>query len=125
MIEITQHYTNPARTEPPSEELPIIVEFVAVGDEPIEEPVVQGVPPTLPSGGSFRFVQEDELEAEAQQPTESASWPEQANEQPAEVEITETITEVNINGHAVIEDTVTITTTQEVHLRTALKGITC
>ena len=42
------------------------------------------------------------------------SWQEQADDQPAEVEVTETVTEVNINGHHVIEDTVTITTTQEV-----------
>lgn len=105
---------NPPQQEAPLEEAPIVVEFVATVEEPVEESVVQGVPPSLASGGSFTFVQDDELEAEPQQPTEPPSWPQQTEEQPVEIEITERITEVNLDGHNIVEDTVTITTTQEV-----------
>lgn len=100
----------------------MIVEFVAVEEELVEEPAVQGLPSSLShGGGSFRFVQEDELEAEAQEA--EPGWQDQAEEeQLAEVEVTETITELNVNGHTLIQDTVTITTTEEVcslahHLR--------
>lgn len=83
------------------------MEFIA--PEPVEEPPVLGLPSSVgATGGSFRFVQEDELEAEP----EPTTW----SEQPAEVDIQETITEVTVNGHTIVEDQITITTTQEVRL---------
>ena len=82
------------------------VEFVAV-EEPVEESevVIQGVPASAGVGGCFTFVQDDELEAEQEQEAEPSD---------EDVEIVQTVTDVNIGGHHIVEETLTITTTHEV-----------
>lgn len=64
-------------------------------------------------------MQEDELEANpelSQSAVEQQEWVQVSESEapPAEVEITETTTEVHVNGHAVVQETTTITTTVEV-----------
>lgn len=105
--DITYQFLNPRPQTPPTAE-PAVVEFL-IEDAPEETPdlLVGGMPLTIATtANSFQFVQDDELEAELVQQEEE--------EQPADVEVTETITEVTVNGHTVVEDTVTVTTTTEV-----------
>ncbi|KAF7793779.1 hypothetical protein EIP86_004900 [Pleurotus ostreatoroseus] len=122
--EITDLFLNPPRAPtPPVEEAP--VEFIIAEAAPEElepEPAVLGLPPSLaPAVGSFRFVQEDELaaeleaEIEAQVEAEVEAELEQlqpVEEPPVEVEVEETVTEVN--GHTVVEETITVTAPAEV-----------
>ncbi|OSD04029.1 hypothetical protein PYCCODRAFT_1364691 [Trametes coccinea BRFM310] len=115
IVEIKEQFLHPPPKEVQEAEEPTETIFVA---EQVEAPIA-GLPSTLSSTGAINFILTDELaEAEADQSTESAEWVDvQAQpepEQPAEVEITETITEAQVNGHTIVEDTVTITTTTEV-----------
>ena len=58
---------------------------------------------------------DDELEAEAQEQALQEleeQLEEQAQPDVAVTEVTETVTELNVNGHRVVEDTVAITTTE-------------
>lgn len=92
---------------------------VAVTEEP--EVTVTGLPPSLGTAGSFHFMQEDELAGQAEEPNfEEAEWVERPDvasepepEQPAKVEVVETVVEADVNGH-VVEDSVTVTATSEV-----------
>ena len=86
-----------------------------------EETPVSGIPPSAGPSGEIRFIMTDELaeaeaEAEAESQPDGGEWVEVAptENEPAEVEVTETIVEAQINGHTIVEDTVTITTTTEV-----------
>ena len=82
------------------------------------EPAVGGLPPSLapPTASAFNFVQEDELEADE-------VGQEEVEEVPVEVDVEETVTSINVNGHTIVEDSVTITTTTEVRLNlNAYKG---
>ena len=60
-----------------------------------------------PTASAFNFVQEDELEADE-------VGQEEVEEVPVEVDVEETVTSINVNGHTIVEDSVTITTTTEV-----------
>jgi hypothetical protein len=108
---------NPRPQTPPVADTPPTVEFIAndAQEEPVDQPV-GGLPPSIaiaPSS-SFQFVQDDELEAEAQEQVLQEPEAEVQEAQPdVEVtEVTETVTELNVNGHRVVEDTLTITTTE-------------
>lgn len=81
------------------------MEFVAA-EEPAQEleVVIQGVPASAGVGGSFTFVQEDELEVEQ----------EEAEPSDDDVEIIQTVTEADIAGHHIVQESLTITTTHEV-----------
>ena len=81
------------------------MEFVAV-DEPAQETdvVIQGVPASAGAGSSFTFVQEDELQAEQ----------EEAEPSDDDVEIIQTVTEIHTEGHNIVQESLTITTTHEV-----------
>ena len=69
-----------------------------------------------PTASAFNFVQEDELEADE-------VGQEEVEEVPVEVDVEETVTSINVNGHTIVEDSVTITTTTEVRLNLdAYKG---
>lgn len=93
----------------------ITAEVPAEESEPEPEPAVGGLPPSVGPTTVLRFMQEDELAQEV--PSEQPS----PEEVPVTVEVEETIAEVNVNGHAVVEETVTITTTTEVsHLKGCL-----
>ncbi|KIP06605.1 hypothetical protein PHLGIDRAFT_451136 [Phlebiopsis gigantea 11061_1 CR5-6] len=101
--DITYQFLNPSPPTPPTVE-PALVEFLT-GEAPEEtlDIPVGGLPlSAAPAASSFQFVQDDELEVE-----------EEEEEEPVEIEVTETVTEVAVNGHIVIQDTVTITTTTE------------
>ncbi|KAI0695550.1 hypothetical protein BC835DRAFT_1414834 [Cytidiella melzeri] len=106
LLEITQLFTNPPPSvEPASVEPQVVVEFI-IPEEPAQEDVViQGVPASAGVGSSFTFVQEDELEGEDQEDQEPSD---------DDVEIIQNVTEVTANGHSFVQETVTITTTQEV-----------
>lgn len=105
--EITDLFLNPPRAPTPEPE-EVTVEFIAP-EQPTEEaehePAVGGLPPLPGPTGSFRFVQEDEL---AEEETEQAQ-----EEQAVEVDVEETTTSVNVNGHTIVEESVTFTTTTE------------
>ncbi|GJE94905.1 hypothetical protein PsYK624_110810 [Phanerochaete sordida] len=109
--DITYAFLNPRVPTPPVEP-----EFLA-SETPIEaaaaDVAVGGLPSTIAPTASFQFVQEDEL-ADEEEALEEALAEAIGEEAPADVELTETITEVTVNGHTVIEDTVTVTTTTEV-----------
>ncbi|CDO76730.1 hypothetical protein BN946_scf184796.g24 [Trametes cinnabarina] len=114
IIEIKEQFLNP----PPKEvqEAPEPTEPVFVAKE-VEAPI-GGLPSTISSTGAINFILTDELaEAEAEQSVESAEWVDVQGqpepEQPAEVEITETITEAQVNGHTLVEESVTVSTTSE------------
>ncbi|TFK94620.1 hypothetical protein K466DRAFT_292806 [Polyporus arcularius HHB13444] len=86
-------------------------------------PSVIGLPPTVGTSGGIHFIMTDELaEEEAELETEaqadSGDWVavEAAveAEPPAQVEISETVVEAEINGQAVIEESIIMTTTTEV-----------
>ncbi len=87
---------------------------------PVETPSVGGVLPTISTSGGIHFIMTDELAeaaAEAENQPEVNEWVDvqgPVDPEPAEVEVTETIVEAQVNGHRVVEDTVTITTTTEV-----------
>ncbi|KAI0686374.1 hypothetical protein BC835DRAFT_1420472 [Cytidiella melzeri] len=84
---ITQLFTNPPPSvEPASVEPQVVVEFI-IPEEPAQEDV------------------EDELEGEDQEDQEPSD---------DDVEIIQNVTEVTANGHSFVQETVTITTTQEV-----------
>lgn len=122
-MEITYQSLDPPQAPSPSEP-------AAEVEQPDAEPeaVVTGLPSSLGTSASLRFVVDDELEAEPEAPPaaleQSTEWvhvQEAEAEveadpapQPAEVEVTETVTEVNVNGHAVVEDSVTVTTVTEI-----------
>lgn len=61
-------------------------------------------------------MQEDELEAATEELQQSTSdWVQVHNEpEPEQVEVTEIRTEVDVNGHSVVEGSVTVTTISEV-----------
>ena len=61
------------------------------------------------STSAFNFVQEDELEAE------EIVQDQEAEEVPVTVDVEETVTSINVNGHTIVEDNVTITATSEVN----------
>ena len=101
--------------------------------EPIQEqpPVEELVPPVTVSGishtittpGGIHFIMTDELaeeeaEADAAGSADNNEWVDVQGaaevEQPAEVEVTETVVEAQVNGHTVVEESVTVTTTTEV-----------
>ncbi|KAI0949462.1 hypothetical protein AcW1_009068 [Taiwanofungus camphoratus] len=120
--EITQIMLNPPSVPTPPSESPDEQpgeSSVAVTEEP--EVTVTGLPPSLGTAGSFHFMQEDELAGQAEEPNfEEAEWVERPDvasepepEQPAKVEVVETVVEADVNGH-VVEDSVTVTATSEV-----------
>jgi hypothetical protein len=80
------------------------VELVVTQEPMPEDVVIQGVPPSAGIGSSFTFVQEDELEGE------------QEDREPSDddIEIIQNVTEIAANGHAIVQESITITTTQEV-----------
>lgn len=87
------------------------MEFIIAEALPEEdEPVVLSLPPIPAPTGNFRFVQEDELE------TEEPTQPEPVEETAVDIEVEETVTSIDPNGNAVVEETVTITTTTEVRI---------
>ncbi|KAL4248469.1 hypothetical protein ABKN59_007865 [Abortiporus biennis] len=104
LASIYNEILNPTSVEEPTTVEELVVEEVVAVEVP-----VGGLPSDLPPTG-FRFVQDDELEQEAPAVPESdqGEWV-QVNQ---EVEVTETISEVNVNGQTVVEDTITITTTE-------------
>ena len=108
--EITDLFFNPPRVPTPPAET---IEFIAT-EVPVEEespaPVVGGLPPSVGTTGAFRFVQEDELALE-DVPVEQTQQPEEA---PVEVNVEETHAEADVNGHTVVEESVTVTATTEV-----------
>lgn len=87
---------------------------------PVETPLVGGVPPTISTSGGIHFIMTDELAeaaVEAETQPEGNEWVDvqgPVDPEPAEVEVTETVIEAQVNGHTVVEDTLTITTTTEV-----------
>ena len=87
---------------------------------PVETPSVGGVPPTISTSGGIHFIMTDELadaSVEADTQPEGNEWVNvqgPVDPEPAEVEVTETVIEAQVNGHTVVEDTLTITTTTEV-----------
>ncbi|KAL6310485.1 hypothetical protein BKA93DRAFT_924673 [Sparassis latifolia] len=123
LIEITHAYMNPpsaAQEEPPQE--PVEETLTEAVEEP--EVTVTGLSSTLPStigtSGSFHFMQEDELEQPGEPNFEGeAEWVERAdisgeqNPQPApEVEVVETVVETN--GHVVVEESVSVSTSVKI-----------
>ncbi|KAI0371149.1 hypothetical protein BV20DRAFT_965824 [Pilatotrama ljubarskyi] len=115
ILEIKDQFLHPPPPQPKAAEEP--QEPVAEAEEVPAS--VSGIPSTIGTSGGINFILTDELaEAEAENPAESGEWVDvQAQpepEQPAEVEITETVTEAQVNGHTVVEESVTITTTTEV-----------
>ncbi|KAH9855194.1 hypothetical protein C2E23DRAFT_751794 [Lenzites betulinus] len=116
ILEIKEQFLNPPPQKPtePEEE---IEEAPAVSEETPTS--VTGVPSAISTIGGINFILTDELaEAETENVQDSGEWVDvQAQpepEQPAEVEITETVVTAEVNGHAVVEESVTITTTTEV-----------
>lgn len=109
--------------DPPQQPAPVEVDH----EEPVVEesaPPVSGISHTLTTPGGIHFIMTDELaeteaeaEAEAVGQADNSEWVDvQAAaeaEQPAEVEIIETVVEAQINGHTVVEESVTVTTTTE------------
>ena len=117
LAEIIQIFDNP----PPEDETPASQHQSIEESEsaPTPDIPVGGLPPSLAaSGGSFHFMQEDELEANpelSQSVVEQQEWV-QVHEIEIEtpnVEVTET-TEVHVNGNVAIEETTVVTTTAEV-----------
>ena len=108
LVEITQLFLNPPAVEEPAVEEPVVEESFEV----VEIPVV-ALPSAVPAGGSFHFMQEDEL-AQTEPEPEPEVTPEEAVEESTTVEVVDTVVETEVNGHAVVEETVTVTTTTEV-----------
>lgn len=112
---------NPPRPDTPPNEPPVVVEFIATEEIEDSQPAVLGLPPSLAPQASFRFVQDDELEVEAQaeaaeEAEAQSGWQEQLDQVTPEVEVSENITELTVNGHTIVQDTITITTTAEVSI---------
>ena len=102
----------PVQSPPPPEPQPHPV------DESDIAPV-SGIPPTVGASEGIRFMMADELaEVEAEVEAATGTQPEsewvEVEAKPPAVEITETVVETEMNGHTVVEDVVTITTTTEV-----------
>ncbi|KAI0655963.1 hypothetical protein C8Q70DRAFT_922658 [Cubamyces menziesii] len=119
ILEIKDRFLNPPPEEPREAEEP--QESADVDAVSVDPPVsVAGIPSTIGSSGGINFIVTDELaEDENEQVAEVASeWvdvqPQPVAEKPVEVEITETVTEAEVNGHAVVEESITVTTTTEV-----------
>ncbi|KAI0356158.1 hypothetical protein OH77DRAFT_1423757 [Trametes cingulata] len=115
ILGIKDQFLHPAPPQPKEAEEP----QEAVPESEDVPASVSGIPSTIGTSGGINFILTDELaEAEAENPVESGEWidvqAQPAPEQPAEVEITETVTEAQVNGHAVVEESITITTTTEV-----------
>lgn len=94
-------------------------------------PSVIGVPHTIGTSGGIHFIMTDELaeeqveaeaepQAEAEAPVDTGDWVNVEGaveaEPAAHVEITETVIETDVDGRAVVEESVTVTTTTEVSL---------
>ncbi|THH00884.1 hypothetical protein EW026_g1695 [Hermanssonia centrifuga] len=124
-MDITELFLDPPRPASPvdedvdeeeEEEETVIVDFISseVPTEGVPGPAVGGLPPTAgPTNGGFTFVQEDELETTEPEPDQS-QWVDQVEEHSTEVEVLETVTEINVNGHTFVEDSVVVTTTTEI-----------
>ncbi|KAI0081860.1 hypothetical protein K474DRAFT_1655725 [Panus rudis PR-1116 ss-1] len=121
LLEIVQLFMNPP--QPPTPEPEPAASLVHEEPTPVPDLSVGGLPSAIGNSGSFRFVVDDELEAEEQNPEpaleQSTEWVHVHGEetgpvQSAEVEVSETITAVEVNGHTLVEDTVAVTTTTEV-----------
>ncbi|KAI0645378.1 hypothetical protein C8Q79DRAFT_911104 [Trametes meyenii] len=116
IVEIKEEFLHPPpkpaqEPEQPQESTPFFDESAAS---------VSGIPSTVGASGGINFILTDELaEAEVEQPVEGGEWvdvqaqPEPEPEQPTGVEVTETVTELEVNGHAVVEESITVTTTME------------
>ncbi|KAI0674982.1 hypothetical protein C8Q78DRAFT_965152 [Trametes maxima] len=114
IVEIKEEFLHPPpkpaqEPEEPREIIPFLDDSAAS---------VSGVPSTVGTSGGINFILTDELaEAEEEQPVESGEWvnvqAQPEPEQPAEVEVTESTTELKINGHAVVEESIAVTTTTE------------
>lgn len=114
--EIQQQFLFPESRPEPAE---------IVQEEPVAEessPSVTGVPHTIAVSGGIHFIMTDELaEAETEAAVEAlgegVDWVDvkgpTETEQHAQLEITETIVEAEVNGHAVVEESVTVATTTE------------
>ncbi|KAL1942664.1 hypothetical protein VTO73DRAFT_4904 [Trametes versicolor] len=115
VVEIKERFLNPPPAPPKEAE-----ESQEASTVSEEAPTpISGIPSTVGTSGAINFILTDELaEAEAENAPDSNEWVDvqaQAEpEQPTEVEISETVTELEVNGHTVVEDSVTITTTTEV-----------
>lgn len=82
--------------------------------EVVEEPVV-ALPTAVAVGGAFHFMQEDELvQAGPETETETEPTQEEVVEESTTIQVVDTVLETEVDGHAVVEETVTITTTTEV-----------
>ncbi|KAI0829685.1 hypothetical protein BC628DRAFT_1358217 [Trametes gibbosa] len=116
--EIKEHFLNPPPHVPKDpevleeEEAPIVSEDVPLS--------VSGVPSAIGTSGGINFILTDELaEPESENVQDNSSgWVDVQiqpdPEQPAEIEITETTTTAEVNGHTVVEESITVTTTAEV-----------
>lgn len=115
LLEISQFASNPPPVAAPPSESSETIETPVPNVAEIEV-AVGGLPPTVESSNSFRFVQEDELEAsEELQQSQTSDWVQVSEAEPEEhVEVTETTTVAEVNGHTIVEETVTVTTTSEV-----------
>ncbi len=115
MVEIKERFLNPPPAPPKEAE-----ESQDASTVSEEAPAsISGIPSTIGTSGAINFILTDELaEAEAETAPDSNEWVDvQAQpepEQSAVVEVSETVTAVEVNGHTVVEDSVTITTTTEV-----------
>ena len=115
LVEVSQNFANP----PPPVAASESSEEPDVPPPSLPEPevtAVGGLPATLGTSSSFHFMQEDELEAATEELQQSTSdWVQVHNEpEPEQVEVTEIRTEVDVNGHSVVEGSVTVTTISEV-----------
>ncbi|KAH9949636.1 hypothetical protein B0H21DRAFT_103991 [Amylocystis lapponica] len=118
-VELTELFLNPPRVPTPEESIDEQAEQTEEDTEEAdaaeETPVlVTGLPSTLASSGSFHFMQDDELANETGgadfDETELIDKADIPEELPAEVEVVDTVVETTVNGHTVVEESVTITT---------------
>jgi len=117
LLELTQIFLNPpAPLTPPVEEEPepqpepeLELE-PETEEEPVSAPAVGGLSASLANSGSFHFMQADELAAEPEVPVQE-QWVHVSESEQPDIEVTETITESEANGHHIVEETITITTT--------------
>ncbi|KZT71060.1 hypothetical protein DAEQUDRAFT_724823 [Daedalea quercina L-15889] len=115
LVEITQLFLNPPPSEEPPAEEPLDV--TPEVPEPAEAPAggLASAIGGVTTGGPFHFMQEDELE----QAVEPEPVPEEVVEEPVQVEVVETM----IDGHAVVEESITVTTTAEVPEASVSNGV--
>ena len=105
----------------PEEETPVEEEAPVESSE-APEIAIGGLSTKIATSSSFHFMQEDELERPQAEPTlDEQEWvvtddvpAEIEPVQPPPVEVEETITEAAVNGHAIVQDTVTVTETVDV-----------